>query len=533
MEILYVVQLDATLKAGEADDSAYDILLLHVNRWITEKTGQAEVLLDLTHEGDFQRWNLGLASWEALMHEGARALRVTVRQADQPNVIFETRVTVAEIEGRTSIRVSLGREALGPGLTPAAAPAIKQPTLILSIASEKSLSITVEGASQDGRYLIIKSEDDAQAVSQAIRNVKRIPILLIHPRVQADWDAARTAAKRLVGLVRVVVAGYRYTRAISNEVPLVQVPFGGAALVWSRVESPPLLFTSSELAGLGDEGLRAQLMRHLADLSVRSRGSDRLWSTMRQIDVNRQVADAEERVSAAKAKGDSGELTQALQSQVAGLQAKAGELESLAQSYADDAKAAQDELAVREREVNSFRYKADALQSQILAMSAGGESSVAESLEDAPVLSPGDASASFDFLERVSSGKIVFTPNARTSWAKCALENYEQMTQALVALSRLAIARFGSAGPASKLDARLDDWIQSNFGLTVAFHDGAIETHNKADASFVFEDDTFSNVPHVKVTDSVPWPRVARIHFDFDNKGKRIVVNHVGNKLYR
>ena len=534
MEILYVTHFEVTLREEVAVEPAtFDRLVNHAASWLVEKTTTEPVEIDLTQDGAFTRSNGGKAQWDVLSVGPDRALKIVTRQPAAGGTVFESRITLATIGGNVTARVSLGRESIAPGLFPSPTPAIKQPTFVLELASDQHLSLAAEGAVQDGRYLLVQSDAEARAVSQALQNPSRIPILVMHPQGQTQWEAAKTIAKRLIGLVRVVVAGYRYTRLIEIETPSVRVPFGGAVLAWSRLSSPPLVFVQEELDVLGQEGLRSRLMAALADLSVRARGADVAWAAMRQLVLTEGVSLAAAEADRAASDGDLSSQISALEDQASKLKQQLADAEELTNAYSREADSAKRDLEDVERERNEQKAKADNLQAQIRHISLAPEQDPLMDVADTPVLDPKNPEPTYRFLEEASEGRIAFTPNARTSWRRATLTNYDQMTQALVGLTRWSMEQYGNVTK-PKLEGRLDDWIEATFGLAVSFHDSQIETHHKADAVFDFEGKkNWNNVPHVKVTDSVPWPQVARIHFAQDETGGRIVVNHVGHKLYK
>jgi hypothetical protein len=534
MEVLYVAYFDVTSRnesSGEA--GAFSALLDDAAAWLVYRTETSPEEIDLDTDGSFSRMNGGEATWTSLVNGESRATRVLVRQPADAGIVFETRITLALLHGNVTVRVSLARESVVPGLSPVAAPVIVQPTFVLDIAMDERIALSAEGAVQDGLYLLIHSDAEAREVVQALRNPVRLPILVMHPQNQGQWEAAKTAARRLVGLVRVVVAGYRFTRIISSELPEVLVPSGGAVLVWSRLSSPPRLFSRGELLALGEGGFRRALMEQLAGLSVRGRGSDIAWSRMRQMSLSEGAAEAAKRALEAASTGDVAGQIEALTNQIARISEQLADAEDLTNSYASDAARAKDELQISEQGRNEAEAKAGALRYQIGQMGEKSAESTAVSLDDVPLLESKEANATFAFLEERSQGRITFTPNAATSWKKSSLTNYEQMTEALVNLTLLANALYDSSKPTPDIDRRTDDWIQAEFGIIVSFHDSAMETHKKASDTFSFEGGSWNNVPHVKVTDAVSWGQVARIHFAQDEKGGRIIVNHVGDKLYR
>jgi hypothetical protein len=443
VEVLYVAYFDVTSRAeSSGEEGALSALLDDAASWLAYRTETRAGEIDLGSDGSFTRLNGGKATWTNLASGESRVVRVEVRQPADVGIVFETRITLALIQGNVTARISLARESIMPGLSPVAAPVIVQPTFVLEIATDPRIALSAEGAVQDGRYLLIHTDAEAREVVQALRNPVRLPILVMHPQNQGQWEAAKTAAKRLVGLVRVVVAGYRFTHIIGLEVPEVLVPSGGAVLVWSRLTSPPRLFSRGELLALGEGGFRRALMDQLAGLSVRGRGSDAAWSRMRQMSLSEGAAEAAKQASEAASTGDVAAQVEALTNQIARLSEQLADAEDLTNSYAADAEYAKAELQVAEQARNEAVAKARALRYQIGQMEDVDEEAISVPLDDVPVLQPKEANETFGFLEERSQGRITFTPNAAQSWKKSSLTNYEQMTEALVDLTLLANALY-------------------------------------------------------------------------------------------
>jgi hypothetical protein len=77
----------------------------------------------------------------------------------------------------------------------------------------------------------------------------------------------------------------------------------------------------------------------------------------------------------------------------------------------------------------------------------------------------------------------------------------------------------------------MDDWFKVGYGLNVAMSDETI-SKSKNLRYFQYDGKTRDQIVHVKVRDGVKPNEVGRIHFAFDEEGKRLIVNHVALKLY-
>jgi hypothetical protein len=546
MEVLYVVEFDVGPGSGPAQNlSAYEVLLELVTDWLAYRSAEPLAVDVLSASGRFTRYDGGGASWETIEAGSARAVRVVVRQEQSADVVFETRVTVGDVDGSATLRVSLARESTAPGLAPMPEAILRQPVLVLTAASDDRVTLRVDGAPQDGKYLRVRNDSEAHVVVDSLRARKRLPVLLIQPRDDQGWDAAKTASKRLIGLVRVVVANYRTARPISELMPVASIPTGGATLVWSDSSAAPVKFEASDLAaepypgatGFDDQGtIRARLMQLLAGMSVRARGDDRAWRAVRSRALTQELEAAAETLAAEQAAGNLEGQLAALSNENAALRSRVQEAGEFAELWdaelhelADERDALRLERDLLQAERNTLKAKADALEAQF--GQAPAPRSLEERLAEVPPLAGRDPSATFHALEEATGGRLAFTPRASVSWRKSKVTDSEAVTQALTALARIPDVLYGSDAP-PLIEGRLDDWIHATFGITVAFQDSTVEGTN-ALRYFNFEDQEYDRLPHVKVTDNTAWPKVARIHFARDPEGGRFIVDHVGNKLYK
>lgn len=516
MQLLYAVEFDV---ACSGERSPGDRLREHVANWLSYRAAEDVAADDLVTDGVAQ---MGLSpdgqvrevQWSALGEVPRRATRVEVRQASK-DVTFVTRVTLGEIDERTSLRVSMGRETSSVWLTPVAAGQLRQPALVRQAASDPDLELHVSGQRQSTRYVRAASQAEAEEVARALKSSTRLPVILLHARAPDDWATARSLANGLVGLATVVTVNRLAAEAIAEQMPAVSLPYGGAALVWSDPAARPVIFSSAELASLPEHGLRDRLFRQLGELSVYGRGTDVAYRDARSSTQAAARTQAEERITAAA-------LARDFEGQVRELASELARERNDREFWEGEFTTLQDrvnQLAAAAGQAEYWREQYEASQSAAQAV---------DLWQHVPVLQPKVAGPTFDGLNKASSGRVVFTSDAEKSWRKSGYPRPEDMTQQLVALARAA-CRLYEDPPASM--PRLDSWFKTEFGLNVSTNDDTIEK-DKHLRYFWFEDQKRDQVPHVKVDDHVKPNEVGRIHFALDPEEGRFIVNHVGLKLY-
>ena len=109
------------------------------------------------------------------------------------------------------------------------------------------------------------------------------------------------------------------------------------------------------------------------------------------------------------------------------------------------------------------------------------------------------------------------------------------MTDKLVKLAQAAKELYETRG---RTIPHLDTWFKENYGLNVALTDQTISKFKRNELAwlrkFNFEDSlSLDGTPHVKVRDAVSPNECGRIHFALDSSKNRIVVHHVGVKVYK
>lgn len=533
MHLLYVVDFD--VESVRDRDSAFELLLDHVAEWLSRGSKIAVLASDLLESGRATLPPIELrdlvvsdrvAVWESIAVGADRAMRLSVQQTLESGVELTTRVTVSEVAGRVSFRVGISREYLGGALTPVRSTSVFQPGIVGSVARDESLRLSIGGQHVDERFQMVRDVDEVGALVAALKSPSRLPILLVHSRSTEIRDAAFVAASKLIGLARVVTLTYSAREALQAAIPGLQIPFGGARLVWSDLAAPGIDVTAAQVEAAADrEVLRNRLMPRLAPVAALTRGVDEGWRRARQKVQRAARADADARVRLAQEAADIGAERDALLAQVAILDADLNEAQELAESYAHDVEA----LKARADTAEDLQAQADYWKGQYLAQYEPVEEVETDPWEKIPPLvESSDPTDTFLGLTDASGSCIVFTETAERSWKKIAYPDPTDMTEALIALARAA-QKLYSDDPGSI--GHIDDWFKQNFGLNVSTADDTIEK-NKSLRYFDFDGKRRDQVPHVKVRDAVKPNEVGRIHFAFDKEGRRLIVNHVALKLY-
>ncbi|MGW6132357.1 hypothetical protein ACWFNE_20215 [Cellulomonas sp. NPDC055163] len=516
MQLLYAVEFDVACPPERVPG---DVLREHLAKWLSNRAAEEVTADDLLADG--VSW-MGPApdgreravQWSALGKEPRRATRVEVRQVSN-DVTFVTRVTIGEIDGRTTLRVSMGRETSSVWLTPVAASQLRQPALVAQVASDADLELRVSGQRQSTRYERAANEAAAEEVARALKISTRLPVALLHARAPGDWATARSLANGLVGLATVVTLSRLAADVVRREFPAVSLPYGGGALVWSDPGARPLIFSPAQLAMLAPHGLRDQLFRQLGELSVYGRGTDMAYRDARASAQAGARARAAERITAAA-------VAQDFQGQVHELSAELARERTDREFWESEATTLQEQvnqLAAAASQAEYWREQYETVRAATLEV---------DQWQHVPLLQPKLAGPTFDALEKASSGRIVFTSEAEKSWRKSGYPRPEAMTEQLITLGRAAGRLYEE--PPSPMP-RLDSWFKVEFGLNVSTNDDTIEKDKRL-RYFWFDDQQHDQVPHVKVDDHVKPNEVGRIHFALDSDEGRFIVNHVGLKLY-
>jgi hypothetical protein len=533
VQVLYVVELE--IRSVDTSTDPYEAGLGSVASWLSFLADQQVEPGLLVESG-----SLGLtpnrsgaqrsASWDALGSADPMAVRVEVRdEDDESGSAFITRLTLGSVGGTTTVRVSMARESSPTWLSPTPAAELRQPGVIQSLLTNDRIALSIVGQRQDGRYLQVRTDAEVCTLAEALREPSRLPILLVHTRTLPALSAARHAASRLVGLVRVVTLDYKASRALDAELPGYGPPLAGARLVWSNLSAPTISFSRGLLDSDNTDALRGRLMTLIAPESVLARGDDRAYREARRAEISHRDHTARVRTERALAEGDSGAQVEALQAELAAARSAGEEWQQLA---ADEEQRAEHFQTSAER-VPALEARIEQLTVALQAVRPPDPDTLEE--EDPWASAPGlvskDSSSAenlFLYLEDVTSGHIKFTAHAASSWKKSKYPFPGEMTACLVTLARVAVTLYDGRDHSYP---HLDTWVKDDFGLNIALQDDAIEKNNNL-RYFFFGDRKYDRTPHVKVRDHVPPSQVGRIHFALDPENCRLVVDHVGIKLY-
>lgn len=526
MQVLYVAGFDiAPAKDAPEGTDAAQVALDLLGWWIGGRTDPPVPAGDLLEDGERE---LALAhgaqrrtaTWEHVDGEDTWATRVERRDIGADGSQFVTRVTVGDGPAGTSVRVSMARESASAGLTPAPLPDLRQPVIVGTLAQDQRLEVRVAGQVQDGRYEQVRSPAQVELLAQALGQTSRLPVLLLHTRTLEARAGAQKVASRLIGLVQVVTLDYRAARALHEHLPQLEVPYAGGLLVWADMAAPPAVISAAQ-ANHGDpDVLRAMLMARIAPLSVLTRGVDEAYRRARLQAQAHQTAEAAERTAAAEGSGDAEAALAALRSE---LEVTKNEL---AWVYDECAKA-ENLAAERSGEVAVLRAKVEQLTiaAAYLPVTASTDGEV-ETFDNAPKLVVGDTASLEDLtqhLERVSKGRIVFTPNAVAAWRKA--DRYSTPEEMRASLVKLAQVAHDVIGGHAEPRGHFDTWVRENYDLKISMQDDEMPRKFR---TFTWEDASYDRTPHVKVNDWVDPHECGRIYFTIDSENDRYIVDHVG-----
>ncbi|MBB1155308.1 hypothetical protein [Amycolatopsis dendrobii] len=530
MQSLYAVYFDidsAEETPAHSADQAFEHGMECIGRWLSHlspesfdasrfRTGNTLKLRERTK---------GLprsATWEFIEAADIRVLRVEVTDRDEESGgVFLTRSTLSEEGGRTSLRVSMSRDVPTAWLSPIPPADLRQPGVIRAFVDDERITLRIEQQKQDGQYIQIRSDAEVATLAQVLDDTTRLPILLIHTRTRQAQATARTTATKLIGLVRTVTLNYAALSKLDQLVPASAPPYAGARLLWSDRKMHALTFGASDVNTADTDLLRRLLMQRIAPITALTRGTDHAYRRARQAQANARHEAADARLNDAKTHGDIADQAAELRSAVQELRQENEYLLSLATDFESRA----DSVPALQAQIEQLKIALATYQQEPLSHPSENP------WESLPTLETGSrpsAKALFKELERLTSERLVFTERAEVSWKRAKYPYPDEMRTALIKLANMAIKLYDGS-PESM--THLDLWIHENFGLKVAMQDDTIQK-NKILRQFHFERQDYDRTPHVKVRDAAPRQEVGRIHFALDSAEGRIIVDHVGVKLY-
>ncbi|MFF9062389.1 hypothetical protein ACF09K_27405 [Streptomyces sp. NPDC014882] len=531
MQVLYAVSFDVQdVRSAQEPGHVLGRLRHHLAEWLGDRGRiQAPSAAELDRAGravlvgKYPGHGERNLSWSVAGDERTRALRMTIHQplSDGP-AQFVTRVTVSQSEeGGGGLRVVMGREIPDGWIAPVQDPRLRRPHLLRAVLADEDLDVRVLGQRATGRYERIREEGHAGVLLESLELSTRLPILLVHPRDPAGWNAAAEASGQLAGLAQVVTLNYVTAQAVRRVHEQVAVPSGGARLVWPNLGLEHPAYSREEVSQASF--VESRLMPSLAHLSVIARGSDTAWERARQASYRAGARRAAEQLARAQAAGDRTAELQALKERTQQLEEDARSWEDMAQTCMEERDKAQSEAAAAE----TLRQDRDYWKKLYLDLSKGGTGQTAEfdAWSEIPALGT-DALPTFDSLVKASEKHIVFTAKAARAWKASHYPYPQEMTDQLIALAQAAMDLYAKPGNIP----RLTQWFYDNHGLKYAPNDEKL-SKDKDKRYFTFDGKRCDGLPHIKVRDAVSPNEVGRIYFALDSDGKRFIVNHVGLHL--
>lgn len=522
MELLYVIELDCKPSETSTLDAAQvpERLATHIADWLNhehrpelapsafEIDGSTTLISELEDQRDTR------VAW---MREGTKelhALVVTIRTAitRSGHADFVCVVTVSEREGRTAVRIEMGRESLDGVLAPAGANYFRRPFLLILLLRDSDLQFWSGPNKVDGRFNWVNPRQ-TDYVWRALSNEKRrIPVLLVDGGADSGEQLAFRAAGELAGLASVLAVDARSQAILENKLNEYDatIPPGGARLVWPDLTLRHPGFTADQATfAVG------RLLRLLSSVSVSARGTNHLLQAAqaaRREARNRELTD---QLEAARALGD---VTSENDAQATAIESLKNEIDEYA-TWLQQLEEERDGYKAQAAQATYWRHEAER---------ARREAGVRENdWSEAPQLASTDLSELASFLEERSDGAIVFTRNAYQSWKRCAYPHVQVMQDALVTLTRAALEYRRLR---CDVGMQPDDWFKLEWDLHLASTDKYM-SQNKMD-KFSYDGTTYSRLPHLKLGDHTSPNAVGRVYFAMDADGERFIVDHVGLKLY-
>lgn len=534
MENLYVIELEINSpehpQAPEGQESLTSRLLAHVARWIDPSDLDTHEANWLRRDGDrsvfrnSRHTQPSLIQWTSIESPQASATRIQVIDSLAEGAgKFYSIITVARLAETITYRHALAKESLDGILQPTRVEDLERPRLVRNILQDPALVCRSQGMIVDGRYQLVRDDNELNWVVALLEQERRPPVLVVDSVRRERIDFAKETAQRLAGLAHVyAIPSVSLLRRFNETYPEWTVPFSGARLLWpGRTHRNPTYLEHET-----DHRSVSGMLRLLAGVSVAARGFDSRWARANRYVQTHQsglrAAEADRRIMEAQADAD-------LETQVAVLKDELElerrdhhrtrqELDQFIEEF--DAP----DRAQQERELGSLRYQLRVAQE---ALDQLRRRSGIVDLDDAPALTSHDLEELADFLQRASDGAITFTSAARRAWIKSEYPHPARMQAALIALTKAAIEWRDVNGI---IGQSRTEWMKTKYGLNVAYNDDGLVAAGKDD--FSFEGRTWSRVPHLKLDDHVAPNEVGRVYFAEDPDGQRFIVDHVGLKLY-
>ncbi len=525
-----MVQLD--VKSTQETLPASKSLIRHIANWlstISDKKLHASVFsgegsLDLGEIGPSAARSKATVSWQELVGDTWLALRINLSQgmADS-DTVFVTSITIAEVlPGKTTLRIALGKDAVSEVLAPSEQANIYVPRLLGDVLRDRTLLFSALGQRVDTSFSKIDSDDKLEVLLEALKQPRKLPILVIDTVNKDRLGFAKMAVRPLVGMAQVLcLPANSFINKFNQQFPQYELPYSGARLIWPNSEARAHYFDAEDLDS--PDRVVEQLKRILFRASALSRNWDSQWlfaqGLYRDFDARKKAKEFEVNLQRVQSQGNKDEEIELLTELLNETTSELKELRAEHDAYVAEfgrLEDLEDRLRIQESQTAYWMELANSKQ----LINEPTWSSV-------PDCADGDFEPLYKSLEEVSSSALVFTPNAHKSWVNDQKPEIDTMQTVLKRLASAAVEWRSAEG---RVGESLDRWLQSRLGKIVPMQDRPLE--NLGLSNFEFEGATYARTPHVKVKDATDPSRVARIYFALDYVNLRIIVDHVGLKLY-
>lgn len=561
MATTYVVQFEIASAIGGSLDQAAQRVREHLAQWTSRQVGRHVDAATLTASASILpttsevsralvenvRWELrGTPDMQALHYE------LSLRPVAGDSRKLTTVITLLQQNDQFGLRVAF--DEANEQLSPASPLSIYPPGFLHNVVADRTLDLRTSGQIVDGRYVNMTSPDMLPILQDAIAMDSRLPIL-IADIVESTEPFARKASRNLAGLAQVCVLrkGVARERPTLLEYWDIRFERDDVYLVWPGTNTPPQDF--GKLNSRNWEKILTDVTKQLSGLSVRFRSSNELLAQADKAYRDEQRASFKSKVLTVRQNKDTEAETALLTARVLQLDTELREWEKFAQGVVDENTGLTASLSTQEKSIlgknkalktqaNELeelagqlqmiqQEYADALQENARLRSALAKAYMHEEDINAlqtliPPLEPGKLQGLAEYLESSTQGAIVFTKNAIKSWANCDYPFIESMQETLTALAECA-AELRSNEGFSTQGMQADDWFKER-GLHISTTDGGLKQRGLH--TFEFEGKLYEQLPHVKLNDYDTAAHIGRVYFAFDPENERLVVNHVGVKLY-
>ncbi|MDQ1102864.1 hypothetical protein [Nocardioides zeae] len=389
---------------------------------------------------------------------------------------------------------------------------MRRPALLIHLLKDPELEARASGVLVTSDASRVDG-DGANGLWERLSSPRLLPTVLVDGSRHENAAAADYAAAESVGLAEVAHLNGGALAALAPQLAEIdaRIPPGGAVLVWPDLTLRHKWWTSGNL-----HNLPGDLVRVVAPLSVRARGVNALARTAAAAERDERNRLFEERLHAS----ETADMTATVATQAAQIQ----ELTRQEAAWVEEIENLETQLEETQqlaRQAEFWRYEAARLRDST------SNDDAEPAWSNLPRLTPSDITSLARDLERRTDRAISFTPRVARAWTRSRYPHVDAMESALVALAKAA-EEYRASG--AQTGGFPDDWFKTLHNLNMAGTDKGLR--QTGEDTFTFEDTKYSREPHLKLDDVVSPNEVGRVYFALDSAQLRIIVDHVGLKLY-